>query len=209
MPTIRSLVPALTVLLCVAADAPRPVGDFEANADVGAVSPAGSAQFDVAKKEYRVTAAGENIWGKSDAFHFVFSKVNADEVSISADIRFEGPGKNAHRKACLMVRGGLGADDPYADVAVHGDGLVSLQFRKEKGGVTEEMQSKVKAPATVRLRRKGAAFTLQVAPAGKPYEAVGGANVPLPNPVYVGLAVSSHDATASEAAVFTNVILGK
>jgi hypothetical protein len=211
MSTMRTLAPVLALFLCLGADAPapRPVGDFENHADVGAVSPPGSASYDPAKKEYRVTAAGENIWGKADAFHFVFSKVNANELTLSADVRFEGAGKNAHRKACLMVRGGLDADDPYADVAVHGDGLISLQFRKEKGGVTEEVQSKVKAPATVRLRRKGAAFTLEVAAPGKPFEVVGGANVPLPGAAYAGLAVASHEAAVSETAVFSNLGLTK
>jgi hypothetical protein len=204
-----SLASLLVLLGCLAADAPRAVGDFEDQADVGAVTPPGSASYDPAKKEYRVTAAGENIWGKADAFHFVYAKTSANEIVLSADVRFEGAGKNAHRKACLMVRGGLAADDPYADVAVHGDGLISLQFRKEKGGATEEVQSKVKAPATVRLHRKGAAFTLEVAPPGKPFEAVGGVNVPLPGAVYAGLAVSSHEASVSETAVFSTVTLSR
>jgi len=206
MRTARNLAAVVLFLGCVAAaDAPRAVGDFEDQSDVGTVTPPGSAQYEPAKKEYRVTAAGENIWGKADAFHFVFTKTGANEVVLSADVRFEGAGKNAHRKACLMVRGGLAADDPYADVAVHGDGLISLQFRKEKGGVTEEVQSKVKAPATVRLRRKGAGFTLEVAPPRKPFEAAGGVNVPLSNPVYAGLAVSSHEASVAETAVFSGL----
>jgi hypothetical protein len=210
MRSARSLASSLVLLGCLAAaDAPRAVGDFEDHADVGTVTPPGTASYDPAKKEYRVTAAGENIWGKADAFHFVYSKTGANEVVLSADVRFEGAGKNPHRKACLMIRGGLAADDPYADVAVHGDGLISLQFRKEKGGATEEVQSKVKAPATVRLRRKGVAFTLEVAPPGKPFEPAGGVNVPLPSPVYAGLAVSSHDASVSETAVFSNVTFSR
>ena len=50
----------------------------------------------------RVTAAGENVWGKIDAFHFVFSKVNANELALSGDVRFEGAG----------AAGVAGADEP-------------------------------------------------------------------------------------------------
>jgi hypothetical protein len=35
-----------------------------------------------------------------------------------------------------MIRQSLDADSVYADVALHGSGLTSLQFRDEKGNVT-------------------------------------------------------------------------
>ncbi len=48
------------------------LGDFEAQADVGTVEPAGSAEFDKSAKQYRVKSSGENIWNKHDDFHFVY-----------------------------------------------------------------------------------------------------------------------------------------
>jgi len=195
-------------LLAVAADAPapKPVGEFEDHGDVGTVTRPGSVEYDPAKKEYRVTGGGENIWGKADAFHFLFNKTSGD-LTLSAEVRFVGEGKNAHRKACLMVRQSLDADAPYADVAVHGDGLVSLQFRRQKGGVTEEVKATAKAgakaPASVRLRREGNEFTMWVAEAGKPFEKGGSATVPLTDPIHVGLAVSAHDPAVSETALFS------
>ena len=198
----------LAALLIVAgADgvpATRAVGDFEGHGDVGAITRAGSATFDSAAGAYAVTGAGENIWGTKDAFHFVWRKV-AGDVLLTADMRFVGEGKNAHRKACLMVRQSLDADAPYADVAVHGDGLISLQFRKEKGGPTQEVKSKVKAPATVRLVRVGDVFTLLAAPPGMPPAKEAEVTLALPGPAYAGLAVCSHDAGESETAVFSNV----
>lgn len=193
-------------LLTTAADspAPRAVGDFDDHADVGVVARPGSAAYDAGLKAYRVTGGGENVWGKRDAFHFLWRKASGD-FTLSADVRFLGEGKNAHRKACLMARQGLEPDAPYADVAVHGDGLVSLQFRKEKGGDTAEVQGATRSPASVRLRRTGDTFTLFVAPAGKPFEKAGEATVRLSGPLVVGLAICSHDATVDETAVFTNV----
>src|SRR5258706_254337 len=90
------------------------VGDFESAADVGKVAPPGAAQYDKAADQYRISAAGENIWSKLDAFHFVHRKLTGD-LTAAADIAFVGQGKNAHRKAGLMIRQSLDADAPYVD----------------------------------------------------------------------------------------------
>jgi len=181
------------------------LGQFENQSDVGEVKRPGSAEFDAAKRQYRVTGSGANIWGKQDAFHFVWRKVRGD-LTMAADVRFIGQGKNAHRKACLMVRQDLEADAPYADVAVHGDGLISLQYRPTRGGPTLEVKSPVKNPATVRLERRGDRFTLCVARQGEPLHAVGAVTVVLENPAYAGLAVGSHEPEISETAIFSNVV---
>lgn len=195
------------IALCVvlAAPPPRPVGEFSDHADIGTVEKPGSAQFDSTKGEYKVAGSGENMWGARDAFHFVWCKAPGDS-SLTADVCFVGKGKNAHRKACLMYRKSLDANAPYADVAVHGDGLISLQFRRHKGGITEEVQSKVKAPATVRLAREGNRFVMFVAAVGKPLENAGEVTLELNGELLAGLAVCSHDASVSETAIFSNVL---
>ena len=45
-----------------------------------------------------------------------------------------------------MIRQSLDADSAYVDVALHGDGLTSLQFREAKGAATHEVQANVSAP---------------------------------------------------------------
>ena len=192
---------------------PHRVGIFEGHADVGEVTKPGSVDYDRARSEYRVTGGGENIWGAHDAFHFAWQKAPPNvEMSLSAQVRFDGAGKDPHRKACLMFRQGLEADDAYADVAVHGDGLVSLQYRAKKGGPTAEVRSPAKAapggPVIGRIARAGDAFTITVTPEGKSPAQSGPVTVPLRDPVYVGLAVSAHDKAASETAVFSNVTVG-
>ena len=62
-----------------------------------------------------------------------------------------------------MIRQGLEADAAYVDAAVHGDGLTSVQFRAEKGGQTQEVQSNVagagagadRAPGRLRASLRG------------------------------------------------------
>ena len=92
-------------------------------------------------------------------------------------------------------------------MALHGDGLISLQYRKTAGAETEEVQSALKAPVRIRLERRGDRFTLYAGAPGSRLEASGPVELKLADPVYVGLGVCSHDANVLETAVFTNVEL--
>ena len=105
---------------------------FEGHGDVGTVLHAGGVEYDDAGKRYTVAGSGENMWFAKDAFHFAWKKASGD-LSLAADVGFLGTGTEKHRKACLMVRQSLDADSAYVDVALHGDGLTSLQFREAKG----------------------------------------------------------------------------
>jgi dipeptidyl aminopeptidase/acylaminoacyl peptidase len=185
----------------------RALGIFEGQDDVGKVNEKGTVTFDAGKHDYRITGGGDNIWGTHDAFQFAWRKVSGD-LSLDAQIAWEGAGKQAHRKAGWMVRQDLKEDSPYADAVVHGDGLISLQYRRTRGGPTMEVKAAVKAPAVLRLERTGDLFTLLLAPQGarsEPSEPVGSVTVALGDPVYAGLAVCSHDATAQETAIFSRV----
>jgi hypothetical protein len=194
----------------VAGQPPSPaIGDFAAHADVGTVLQAGSATYDPATRTYTLAGAGENVWGTADAFHFLWTKLDGD-VAIEADVAFLGSGRNAHRKAMLMIREGLEADAAYVDAAVHGDGLTSIQFRSAKGGQTQEVQANVPAPARVRIERQGDYARLYVAEAGQPLRFSGGAaHVAFSGPLYVGLGVCSHDKDEVVKAAFKNVVVQK
>jgi TolB protein len=183
------------------------VGLFEGHGDVGTVLHAGSVEYDAGKRSYTIAGSGENMWLGSDAFQFVWKKVSGD-VTLTADISFIGKGVNEHRKAVLMVRQSLDADSPYADVAVHGSGLTSLQFREEKGTATREIQANVSAPRRVRIEKRGAYFTMSLAGEEGEFHLVGGsARIELKEPFYVGIGVCSHDKDVIEKAVFSNVEL--
>lgn len=185
----------------------EPIGIFENYSDVGAVLHPGAAVFDKAKGSYTVTGSGENMWVAKDAFHFVWKKMSGD-VTLSADIAFTGQGGEAHRKAVLIIRQSLDEDSVYADAALHGDGLTSLQFRDEKGAATHEVQSNVSAPKRLRLSKRGNDVFLSIAGPGQEL-AVSGASVrlALQEPFYVGIGVCAHNKDRSETAVFTNVEL--
>jgi Tol biopolymer transport system component len=177
-------------------------GVFDNNSDVGLVTHAGTAQFIQSSNEYQVTGGGENIWGQKDAFHYLWKKDSGD-FNLTAEIRWVGDGKNAHRKAGWMIRQNLAPDSAYADAVIHGDGLTSLQFRKTKGSPTEEIKSPISAPAVLRIERHGDVFFLYVRKDGKEFQPVGSVSVALKDPLYVGLIVCSHDDTTTETAVFS------
>lgn len=179
-------------------------GPLPESGDVGRTGLAGRAQYDAAAAAYRITGAGANIWAAEDSFHFAWKKVSGD-VTITAAIEWTDPGGHAHKKAGPMLRASLDADAPHASVMVHADGLVALQYRREKGGATAEIRSPLKAPARVRLARHGQVISFEVARPGGDFQPGGALTVELPETVHAGLAVCSHDAARAETAVFTGV----
>jgi hypothetical protein len=191
------------------AKADSTLGLFTDHGDVGKCSQAGTVTYDAKAGTYTVGAAGANMWFKTDAMQFVWKKVSGD-VAISAVIDFVGSSKEPHRKACLVIRQDLTEGSAYVDVAKHGDGLTSLQYRSDKDGATKEIQSMVSAPSKVRLDKIGDMVYLSVAAAGQdPSPAGASVKLHFGGTFYVGLAVSAHNDEAFETAVFSDVKIGK
>ena len=195
------------------------LGIFESQSDVGAVNPPGTAVYDLAADTYTLTAAGANLWGPVDAFHFLWKKTSGD-VTLTADIDFPDtlpvtPGEhNPHRKAILIIRQTLDAASAYVDAAQHGVGLTALQFRRTQGGITEGIELNIAAPHRLRIEKRGDTFTLYLAPASDPPNAplhqVGASiQLHLEEPFYIGIGLCSHDPNKVEKAVFSHVILEK
>lgn len=133
----------LAVLLSMAALA-APLGAFEDHADIGKPKLAGDATWNAASQEYVLTAGGVNMWQKRDEFHLAWRKLQGDFI-LQARVEFLGKGVDPHRKAGLIVRSSLDDDSPYVDGALHaGDGLTSLQFRRNRGAITEQLEAAVK-----------------------------------------------------------------
>ena len=125
-----------------------------------------------------------------------------------ADIAFKGAGKEAHRKACLIIRQSLDPDSAYVDAALHGDGLTSLQFREAKGAATHEVQANVTAPRRLRIEKMGKYVRMYLGAEGKEPSFSGAAvRMTLEDPFYVGLGVCAHTNDAIETAVFSSVEL--
>jgi hypothetical protein len=174
---------------------------------VGAVLHPGSVEYDAAAGSYTVTGSGENMWFAADAFQFLWKKVSGDRVRLAATINFVGSGGNPHRKAVLMIRQSLDADSVYLDVALHGNGLTSLQYREAKGAVTHEIQAAVSAPRRLRIEKRGDYFYMLLGEGTEVHLAAGSPQIRLVEPFYVGMGVCSHDKDVVEKAIFSNVDL--
>jgi len=208
--TIEGAFAALLALLALAGAPPPvlgqdgPLGAFDGHGDVGAPKIAGSATWNAVTQEYRLAAAGTNMWGERDEFHFAWKRMKGDFI-LQARGEHLGPGVDPHRKLGWIVRTGLDADSPYADAAVHGDGLASLQYRRARGAATEQVQSAVKAPDVIQLERKGTTYTLSAARFGEPLVSTTLSDLALGDEVYVGLFLCSHNPEVVERAVFRDV----
>ena len=184
----------------------QPLGLFTARTDVGAVAHAGSAAYDRTAEAYTLAGAGENMWGSKDAFCYLSKRMSGD-LSLAAAVQWLGTNGNPHRKACLVIRQTLAADSPYADVAVHGNGLTSLQYRETAGGPTREIQANIAGPSRVALEKRGDYVLMSIAPPNEKLQSTASFRLRFEDPFYVGLAVCAHDAQAVEKATFSKVEL--
>jgi len=195
-----------TVLFSNVSVQPLPkLGAFTNAADVGGPAIKGSAAFTAASGEYRITGSGANIWGKQDQFQFVWREMTGD-FAATATVRFLGQG-NDHRKGGIMVRQSLDNDAPYADVVMHGNGMPGLQWRNREGEETNTFDLPIEGPGTytIKLVRTGVRIYMFVAREGATLREIAHTEVSLQNPVLVGLVVCSHNAEASDTAIFSDV----
>ena len=104
-----------------------------------------------------------------------------------------------------MIRQTLDGPSVAVDIAVHGSGLTSLQFRDGTGGNTHEIESNVTAPESVRLEKPGEFFYAFVSGKDHVFTFSGTAiKIPLPGEFHAGIGVCSNDKDDIQEAVFAN-----
>ncbi len=203
--SIKTLACTIVMMALVSCNTVPDLGIFEGNGDIGNVGISGSVEFNPADSSYTISGSGTNMWYESDELHYAWKKASGD-ISITADIRWVDEGVDPHRKACLIIRQSLDTSAVYADAAVHGDGLTSLQYRGVPGGVTREVQTNISSPGRVRIEKKGDYLTMSVASSDDELKSSGGTfKLPFKEPFYIGLGVCAHNNETIETAIFSNV----
>jgi TolB protein len=96
------------------------------------------------------------------------------------------------RKAVLMIRQSLDPGSAYADVAIHGDGEINLQFRAVAGGKTNDTLSNQHGSTRLRIERKRNQFRASVGEHGGMLVPVSPVTVVMRDPVYLGIGVCPH-----------------
>jgi len=190
-------------LLFAQQQASEATGIFQGSTDIGTTHK-GSTVYNPTNDEYRLTGSGADLWGAADQFHFAWVRLTGD-VTLTADVRFPNPSKEPLRKAVLMVRQSLAPGSPYADIAIHGDGHITLQYRKEADGITADTTSSQHGSTRLRIERKGKQYTVYAGEPGEELVAMAPITVNLNDPVYVGIGICPHNADGFEQAIFSHV----
>ena len=183
------------------------LGIFEGMAAIGMDQGQGTVKYLSDASRYILSGGGNDIWGRKDEFAFLWKRWSGD-VSFSSDIKLLGSGKHFHRKACLMLRTSLEPDAVYADIAIHADGLVTLQHRDTVGGLTVDTQSNLKSPRRLTIEKIGDQISILLT-LEDGVEQFAGASIKLPldGEFFLGLGVCSHERSEIETAIFSNVTI--
>jgi hypothetical protein len=194
---------AFSVMFLCASAQKKDLGIFEGHGDVGNPKLTGNFSYDPSAKAYTISGGGINIWNNSDQFFYAWKKVSGN-FSLTAKVAFEGNGVDPHRKIGVMIRQSLTGEAKYADVAIHGDGLTSLQYRSENAGETKEVVGP-KGGNYVTLEKVGNKIRMRTATDAAPQEVTGEIELDFTGSFYVGIFIGSHNTDVLETAHFTNV----
>ncbi len=199
------ILPAALAVSCASAQQTGgPHGIFSGSSDVGATQP-GSSVYEQAGDAYRLTGGGADMWGDADAFHFTWVRLSGD-AALTADVHFPAETLGPLEKAVLIFRQSLEPGSPYADIAIHADGHITLQYRATAGGKTADVTATERS-TRLRIVRSGNRFTALTGSADGKLTPFANSDIVLSGPVYVGIGVCAHQPDGLATVSFSNVKL--
>ena len=180
------------------------IGVFTSQVDVGTVAIAGQAAYNPFSQTYWMKGAGSNIWDRTDAFHYLYTRLSGNFI-VQAELYWPEPSTTPHRKAGWMIRGSLDPDAVHVSAVAHGNGLIALQYRAHPGDITSEQQLPIDSAWVLQLERQGNRYIFSAARFGDTLKQIEVDTVHLPDTVYVGLFVCAHQPDRTESVIFRNV----
>jgi hypothetical protein len=170
--------------------------------DIGAVGITGGSLY--ASGVFTITGAGADIQGAADAFRFDYVTATGDCTITGRVVSVQNV--DTWSKAGVMIRQGLDAGAANAFVAVTPGNGVTWQYRSSAGGGTGwNNTGSLNAPYWVKLVRSGNTFTGYRSLDGTNWTPQGTNTMTMSSPVYVGLALTSHNSSSLCTATFDNV----
>jgi hypothetical protein len=154
---------------------------------------------------YTMTAAGTDIWSTADEFHFAYKEASG-AVAIIAKVE-SVENMDPWAKAGVMIRDTLEPDSVNVAMLVTPGNGVRFQFRNNAGNITDRNFAEgVTAPLWVKLERTvGGLVRALYSADGSAWTMVGMGAISMKMPVYIGLALTSHEAKLTCEAKFSNV----
>ncbi len=147
------------------------------------------------------------------------------DISLAVDINYPNSLGYFDRKAVLVFRESLDDDSKEALVALHGDGMIHLAWRPEKGLRIKDMEYRIgsrgglpggKSPddlvtahaKRIGIEKHGNSYTLFVSMDGEPMNQFGAPiQLKINEPFYVGIGFCSHLPDKADTALVSNVVL--
>ena len=192
------------------------VADFQF-IDLGTSTKAGSVKID--KDEIEITASGKDIWDKHDEGSFAYKKLQGDfDFIVQAESL---KGANLYTKAGIMARADLSDSSQHVFFQLFTDNKPrhnnncgsEFQYREVKGGgmkaiypdsLTAGSKFDINYPNTwIRMKRNGDVFTTYISKDNKTWNEYTSFTLKLPNELYVGLVITSHDSGKFATAKFS------
>jgi hypothetical protein len=154
---------------------------------------------------YTMTATGEDIWGTDDELHFAYKELSGAGAIIAKVESLENTDPWA--KAGVMIRDTLEPDSRYAALLVTPENGVRFQYRNTAGGTTSRyFVEGITAPQWIRLERTtGGLVRAFYSADGSAWTLLNMTVVSMNMPVYIGLALTSHNVDATCEAKFSSV----
>jgi len=150
------------------------------------------------------------MWGKADAFHFLWKKMSGN-AAVTADVQFVGSSASDQAESGAHDPGKASTQTPLTPISLSmAMARIAAQWRLAAGDVTGDVMrpdflDTASPTAYPHSKRRGNSFTVLAGKPGGQLAAMAPFTVTLTDPVYVGLAVCSHDANGLTAAEFENV----
>ena len=178
-------------------------GDWQST-DIGNTGLAGEACSD--EQQFSIRGAGADIWGNTDAFHFLYKELTGDG-EITARLTHQTDPHNL-AKTGIMMRNTLDPASQHAFLAINASGTQSFQYREETAGNTFNQQQEtvdLETPNWLKLSRLGNTIYAFTSTNGQNWELWDELTLPMNETIYVGMAANSHDTGETLTAVFDNV----
>ncbi len=157
---------------------------------------------------YTMTGSGADIWNAADEFYFAYKTLTGPGSIVARVDSISNT--NAWAKAGVMIRETLDAGSKHAFALVSYSSGVAFQVRTSTDtAMTGTTETGIAAPHWVKVERDVMGnFTVTHSTNGTSWTPVASAvpvNIPMTSNVYIGLALTSHDAALTCQAVFSNV----
>ena len=173
--------------------------------DIGATAIAGSACY--SNGTYTLKASGNDIWDVADQFHFAYNVLTGDGNLVARVNTMDN--SNPWNKCGIIFRESLDAGSRHAFMALTSGNGVAFQNRPVTDGSSNNTNTgTMTAPYWVKLTKSGSVYSAFASPDSVQWSQIGnatdlgfGANTP----VYVGLALTSHDNTILSTATLDHL----